>query len=583
MDLFPKTYEANMALRIKILERCRTDLEYRAYVKELFHKDILFSFNVLFYTLDPRRRPFHDRPFCTYEFQDKFLLELCSCIDEGRDIPVEKSRDMGVSWMVVLTFVWYWLKPEGGMDFLLGSRAEDYVDSRGDMRTLFEKARYALRRLPAWLMPEGFLWKKHDNFCRLVNPATGSAITGESNNDSFSTAGRYIGIMFDEQSKWKNTDKAAWTAAGDATPCRIPVSTPSGAFGQFYEITHDPTKKIKTLHWSLHPLKSIGAYCRLPKETVEKDFQRIRSPWFDNECKRRAKAEIAQELQISYLGAGRPEFAEGAAEGILYYMNLPEPTPEMYDLKKECFVPHPGFFEEFNDNLLIYNPYNKDMDYLFVSDVAEGKNDGDFSTIFVLNRITMDIDAVHHAKTDENALALYLIRVANMYGRRQIVIETVGPGLATFDRVVTYGYTNLYMTGSFDKAKQSTSFRKGWYTGKFNRPLAIASVREYLEARTGSLNYPRIAIECSTFHKNKDGKPEAKAGCNDDLVMTLGIGLEVHSRIPIVRSKTKKTKSKYLGEVDLSELSIQDLSMEERCLKQVLQKVKEKRMEYADS
>ena len=55
----------------------------------------------------------------------------------------------------------------------------------------------------------------------------------------------------------------------------------------------------------------------------------------------------------------------------------------------------------------------------------------------------------------------------------------------------------------------------------------MASVREYLANKLGRLNYLPIVQECLTFVKDKRGKPAAKAGCNDDLVMTLGICLEV--------------------------------------------------------
>ncbi len=133
MDLtskIPKTYRDNLEWRRKILLRSKLQPGFQAKVKELFHRDIIFAFNAFFYTLDVRRRPKHHQPFCTYPYQDNVLLQLVNHIDQGEDLPIEKSRDMGASWMIIMVFIWFWLKPEGGTDFLLGSRIEDYVDKR---------------------------------------------------------------------------------------------------------------------------------------------------------------------------------------------------------------------------------------------------------------------------------------------------------------------------------------------------------------------------------------------------------------------------------------------------------------------
>ena len=44
---------------------------------------------------------------------------------------VEKSRDMGVSWLCVATAIWMWTFHEGAV-VGFGSRKEDYVDKLGD-------------------------------------------------------------------------------------------------------------------------------------------------------------------------------------------------------------------------------------------------------------------------------------------------------------------------------------------------------------------------------------------------------------------------------------------------------------------
>ena len=158
---YPKEHKDNLVLRREILLKAKTDPIYREKTRALVFKDPLFFFNVFAWTFDVRKKPNHHIPFCTYPFQDEIILDLVGAIKEAtslnpQDRLIEKSRDMGVSWICILVFEYLWLQPDGGFDFLLGSRIEDYVDKKGDMRTLFEKARYNLYRLPGWLQPKGF-------------------------------------------------------------------------------------------------------------------------------------------------------------------------------------------------------------------------------------------------------------------------------------------------------------------------------------------------------------------------------------------------------------------------------------------
>jgi len=386
----PKDYSRNLEWRMDLISKCEKDKVLQHTIKTMVFRNVIFAFNAFFYTYDVRKRPRHHRPFCTWAFQDDTLLELVKSIDNKNDYLIEKSRDMGVSWMVLATMVWYWLNPAGGTDFLLGSRIEDYVDKKGDMRTLFEKARYIIYRLPSWLIPADFTPQAHDNYMRLYNPETGSTITGESNNPNFSTGGRYTAVLFDEFAKWENTDEKAWTSAGDATPCRIPVSTPFGAAGQYYNLATEGNIKKTRLHWTLHPEKSFQAYCSWPRtnmELLEENLLRlIRSPWYDRECVRRTELEIAQELDIDYIGAGALVF-DGVAGNRLRQLLIYKKTPKSFyeiDLAdmKTISVPEPRDLDGF---LTVWAEPNPKHTYTFGIDVAEGKTHGDFSIVKIYN------------------------------------------------------------------------------------------------------------------------------------------------------------------------------------------------------
>ena len=544
---FPKNPRENLIWRRKLLFKCSHDKVFRAKVKELFHRDILFAFNAFFFTLDVRKRPLHNQPFCTYGFQDEALLMLVDHINRGEDLPIEKSRDMGASWMIVGTFVWFWLNPAGGADFLMGSRIEDYVDKKGDMRTLFEKARYLVYKLPRWLWPRGFSPQKHDNFMRLTNPETGASITGESNNANFSTGGRYAAVLFDEFAKWESTDVAAWTAAGDATPCRIPNSTPFGAAGQHYDLVTDVTKKKLVMHWSKHNDKCVGLYCVWPKpeeaeETIDhENWVGLRSQWYDLQCKRRSSQEIAQELDIDYIGAGSPVFDGKSGKRVLRLLKaerLPVRALRLDHGETEPQQVAIGSIPREGENcLLIYEEPREGRSYVVAIDVAEGGENGDWSIVKVKCRETGDCVASYFTHHDEVQLALAIKITVEYYTYERRypwwAVEANGPGLAVFDLcVVVHQLPNAFMMPTFDTTQSKPSYRKGWWTSTSSRRVLVTGLKEWLLEAQGWVD-KRCVKEMITFIRNKAGKPEAKHGCNDDEVMCWGICHQVDAIVPV--------------------------------------------------
>lgn len=581
---YPKDYRSNLLFRRKILLRAEKDLVYRAKLKELFHRDILFAFNTFFYTLDVRKRPFHHQPFCTYPYQDEMIVSLVKAINEGKDIPTEKSRDMGVSWMVILVFLWFWLDPEGGADFLLGSRIEDYVDKKGDMRTLLEKARYALYKLPLWLRPKNFQKKVHDNFMKLANPETGATITGESNNENFSTGGRYLAILFDEFAKWKQTDESAWTAAGDATPCRIPVSTPFGVGGKYYEIITSAKNKLR-LHWSLHPTKGAEAYCPWPRVQSQIDAWDgrpefwVRSPWYDKENLRRTPDEVAQELDISYLGAGNPVFKGKIGRRIQRMLNakrIPFGWREI-DLGTKTLKE----IDEPRDDegiLVLWEALKEETDYILAVDVVEGIEGGDFASVKILNRKTKSIAASYYSRIDEVQLAGIIATLSKEFGDNDyswLGIETNGPGLSTFDLCVElYGLSNLFMMPQYDSTRQAVFHKKGWRTTSSSRNILVSGVSEWLLEEVGWAD-PRCCRELQSLIRSKTGKPEAKSGNHDDEFIALGIALQVDQIVPARGKEIQKVKTIIEDRDQLFRPNEEKvLSVEEKCLLTILTKKK---------
>ena len=253
-------------------------------------------------------------PFFLYEFQKEAIRELVDHIENGRDLLIEKSRDMGVTWVTIYVFLWFWLFRDG-INFLLGSYKEALVDNRSD-DSMFGRLDYALTALPKWMLPKGFSTKKHRNKLKLQNPVNFNLISGDTMNPDFGRGSRKTAIFFDELGSWMYA-KDAWESTGDVTNCRIANSTPKGA--NFYYKLRNSGIDVLSLHWSKHPLKD--------------------KQWYDYECSRRTPEEVAQELDISYNksqeGRVYPEWNEYNVEVGLFEYDDTLPLYVGWDFGKE--------------------------------------------------------------------------------------------------------------------------------------------------------------------------------------------------------------------------------------------------------
>lgn len=268
-----------------------------------------------------------DIPFILYSFQEEAAAHIIKAIQNGYDLPIEKTRKMGMSWLAMAILVWGWNFEK--WDCLVGSQKMENVAQRGNMKALLEKARYIIESSPSWLIPKLDL-RVHDRNQSLQHPVHGATIAGESNNTNFGRSDRRKVILFDEFSSWELTDKAAWQSCGSTTQCRIPLSTPNtrGTNCHFFSICDDAHKRdrpILRLHWTLHPEFAHNLY--------KDELGKPRSPWYDKECERSiSQQEVSQELDIDYEASmGGKVFSnfsydknvDDSREHALYNDNLP--------------------------------------------------------------------------------------------------------------------------------------------------------------------------------------------------------------------------------------------------------------------
>ena len=91
-------------------------------------------------------------PFISWEIQDILFERLIWHLANAKDILINKSRDMGASWICTIFMHWLWLfRPDSQLLEL--SRTEPYVDQAGNMKALFQKHDYINNWLPEWMLP----------------------------------------------------------------------------------------------------------------------------------------------------------------------------------------------------------------------------------------------------------------------------------------------------------------------------------------------------------------------------------------------------------------------------------------------
>lgn len=244
-------------------------------------------------TYNPRLAGMKTVPFRLFPRQRDFVLFLQACVQDKESGLVEKSRDIGATWLCAAFSIWLWLY-QGGVSIGWGSRKEMLVDRLGDPDSIFEKMRMIINNLPIFMLPQGFIPAKHMTYMKFINPNNGSTITGEA-GDNIGRGGRKTIFFKDESAHYEHPEPIE-AALADNTDVQIDISSVCGTGNIFYkrrqagEIWHKgkPTEKGKTrifvFDWRDHPAKT--------------------QKWYDQ---RRAKAEsegllhlFAQEVDRDY-------------------------------------------------------------------------------------------------------------------------------------------------------------------------------------------------------------------------------------------------------------------------------------------
>lgn len=221
-------------------------------------------------------------------------MAVMSAFWPRRDVVIEKSRDMMVSWLCMIA-VLHELLFKRRWAIMTLSRVEKLVDDGGESSTidsLHGKIRYVWNQLPAFLKTLGPLQFR---YMQIRNERFGNHVTGFSATPSAGRGPKWQRAILDEFA-WVPHSEPVMASVTRACPIgKVLVSTPHGKANAFYRIRqlsrcafpmNAPRGKTSwdrvTIHWSLHPLRGPD--------------------WYDTERRSGSMTDeaVAQELDISY-------------------------------------------------------------------------------------------------------------------------------------------------------------------------------------------------------------------------------------------------------------------------------------------
>lgn len=234
-------------------------------------------------TTDPRNLDYGlpvTIPFLLFPKQEEWIHWILERWRSRENGLTEKSREMGLSWTSVgLACSLCLFNKEMVIGF--GSRKEEYVDSTGDPKALFWKARRFVETLPVEFRGS---WngKKHAPYMRVEFPDTGAIIKGEA-GDNIGRGDRST-LYFVDEAAFLQRPQMIDAALSQTTRCRIDLSSVNGMANPFAQKRHGGKIPVFTFHWTSDPRKDQA--------------------WYDNEC---AKIDdpviVAQELDLNYLAS----------------------------------------------------------------------------------------------------------------------------------------------------------------------------------------------------------------------------------------------------------------------------------------
>lgn len=433
-------------------------------------------------------------PFDLYPFQAQTLQEFA---DNDFNI-VLKSRQMGISTLVAAYSLWLMIFHKDKNVMIISIKQEV-------SKEIVSKVRFANDNLPSWLKVEC----KEDNRLSLFL-TNGSKIVALS---SATDAGRSaaLSLLILDEAAFIEKAEEIWAAAQPTLSTggkAILLSTPNGVGNFFHKMWVQAEEGNNKFHpinlpWHLHPERDQK--WRDEQDRVSENLKKT-----------------SQELDCNFLSSGATVIDLVLIDW--FKKTYERPPTEKRGIGQEYWIWQ-------------YPLYTPDMTYIVAADVARGDGE-DYSAFHVLNAKTMEQCAEYRGHLSTKDFGNMLVSVATDYNNALLIVEREGPGWATLQQIIDRSYPNTFYGSAdlryVDVEQQMTNkyyaeekkMVPGFATTLRTRPVIISNMCQYFVDKSINIYSKRLYAELEVFIWDNH-KPQAAKGYNDDLVMSLAIGIWV--------------------------------------------------------
>ena len=426
--------------------------------------------------------------FHLYPFQESVLSDF----RDHRFNIINKSRQLGISTLVAGYSLWSMLFSKDKTILCIATKQET-------ARGMVEKVQFMYENLPSWLKGNQKPISNNKLSFKLSN---NSQIVATS---AASDAGRSYAVsllLVDEAAFIEGIDKIYTSIKPTiATGGRIiALSSPNGVGNWFHrmcvdaEIGKNDFYYIK-LPWNLHPDRN--------------------DKWEATERANMSPREFAQEYECDFLGSGNSVV-----------------EPDILSFYEQTYIQDPIERRFMGGDFWIWNYPDYSKSYVVSADVARGDG-SDFSAFHVIDLETCEQVAEYKSQIDTRTYGNMLVSVASEYNNALLVVENANIGWDVVNTIIEKGYSNLYYSprayGEMHMDKwlakiDSEQTVPGFTTSAKTRPLVISKMEAYIRGKQFIFRSKRLLEELRVFIW-QHGKAQAQSGYNDDLVMSLSMGL----------------------------------------------------------
>jgi len=459
-------------------------------------------------------------PFHLFPFQEKTLTQF----HEHRYNIILKSRQTGISTLTAGFSLWKMLFNQDFNVLVIATKQEV-------AKNLVTKVRVMNQYLPSWLKQETV----EDNKLSL-RYSNGSQIKATSAAGDAGRSEALSLLVFDEAAFIDKIEEI-WISAQSTLSTggnAIILSTPNGV-GNFFHKTwvgsEDGTNTFNNirLHWSVHP---------------ERD-----QTWRDEQEVLLGPKGAAQECDCDFVSSGDTVI-----------------DPQLLMFYKETYCQEPIEKTGFDGNLWKWEYPNYQKSYMVIADVARGDS-ADFSACHVIDIESSTQVAEYKGKLDTKDFGNFLVSLSTDYNQALLVIENANIGWAVIQQVIDRGYQNLFYMSKDLKyvdvenqlhnkyRAEERNMVSGFSTTSKTRPLIISKMEQYIREKDVTIRSTRTIDELFTFIWNGN-RAEAMRGYNDDLVMSLSIGLWVRDTALRLRQEGIDLTRQAIGGIGQSTLDM---------------------------